>query len=168
MPTPTPLSHEYVECRCASMSSKICMVFIAGTLLLGGGLIRADKNPADQKNLENEQKQIDTAARQSGGTVAKELSDKFELHPELIQQMKDKGSGWGEITIILSMADQLTKMNPRYYPTYGEALKKIRSLRGDNSSYEKIAKHMDFNLSPVIEEVRQIRIHLQGEKRLPG
>jgi len=155
------------------MNSKFLGVIFMGSFLLANGLARAEGGASDQEKLEKEQAQIDAAVIQSGGTIAKTLSEKFKIKPEALQKIRGAGPElspgggpeWGEITIMLSMARELFKTNPADYSTYDKALEKVRGLRAENAAYEKIAKQLEFNLQPVIAEIRRIRVNLQGEKR---
>ena len=147
------------------MRAVISMAILAGTFLLPVDLVRAAEDPVYQERLEKEQARIDAAVVQAGGTIAQEWSLKFNLKPELIQIMRDEGPGWGEISVVLSMSRQLAQEDPKDYPTYTDALKRIRTLRSGNATYETIAKQSEFRLQPVIDEVQRIRRGLQGEKR---
>ena len=156
-----------------SMRLWFCQGLLAVLILVGGRLAQADSDPAYQEKLEKEQVQIDAAVVQAGGTIAKKLSDMFHIKPDLIQEIRDDGTlkgpsggpGWGEISVLLCMARQLRKQHAADYPTYLDALEKVRSLKSENVSYEDIAKRFEFNLQPVLDETRRIKTHLQSNKR---
>ena len=99
---------------------------------------------------------------------AENLAKQFGVESETINDLRNSGQGWGEITIELSMADQLLKLDPKNFPTMGDALDKVRALRASGEGWGRIAQDLGFKLGPVISAVKsgQYRNPGKGEKAL--
>jgi hypothetical protein len=147
------------------MSTNMFVVATIGLLLLITGL-PVWAQTGDDATIEATAKAIDKETANKGQALRMEaLSRQFRLTPEEIQDMRAKKQGWGEVTIQLAMAQQLSQSNPTTYPTIQSALTKIESLRADKMGYGKIAKDLGFKLGPVVSDAKHVRNELAQELR---
>ena len=120
----------------------------------------------DEARLQTAHKEIDNATS-SGSQQARveALAKQFKVPPSTVERLRDKRNGWGEVTIELAMAQQLNKTDPKSYPTFADALKRIDTLRAEHKGWGEIAKEQGFKLGPVISDVRQARQDLVKTER---
>jgi len=124
---------------------------------------RAD---ADETQLETVKKEIDQStvpAVQSDKVQA--LSKQFNVDPSVVESLRTNKQGWGETTIELAMAQQLTQTNATSYPTMADALNKIETLRSQKMGWGKIANDLGFKLGPVVSAAMHTRNELRRESR---
>ncbi len=135
-----------------------------GVFLLASGFMATAWAEEDEKDLLKEQKQTDHEIFGPGqeSERAGRLAQKFEVDPAVVREMRGKGNGWGEVSIQLAMAAELSRREPGAYPTTAGALARVRTLRAEGRGYGEISKEQGFKLGPVIREVHRARTDLKG------
>jgi hypothetical protein len=130
-----------------------------------GGAVQADANE-DEARLQTAHKEIDNAPS-SGSQQARveTLAKQFKVPPSTVEELRNKQKGWGEVTIELAMAQQLNKTDPKAYPTFADALKRIDTLRAEHKGWGEIAKEQGFKLGPVISDAKQVRHEIMKTER---
>ncbi len=132
-------------------------------LWFGLGLIMAVGVPAhaddaDDTKLQTEVQHIDKdKSVKTDEQKVDALAKQFNVPEATVQDLRTKGQGWGEVTIGLASAQQLTKMDPKTYPTLADALTKIEALRASGEGWGKIAKDLGFKLGPVVSAAHHTR-----------
>lgn len=121
---------------------------------------------ADEARLQAAQGAIDSEAS-TGAAKSKVdvLARQFQVPTSVVEDLRNKKQGWGEITIQLAMAQHLSSTDPQTYPALTDALTQIEALRGDGKGYGNIAKELGFKLGPVISEVQRARQEFRAEIR---
>ncbi|MBI3333155.1 MAG: hypothetical protein HYZ93_03600 [Candidatus Omnitrophica bacterium] len=110
----------------------------------------------DENQLEAREKEMDEAAPAAPKeSKVDALAKQFNVPASTVDGMRDKGQGWGEISIELSMAQHLVKTDPKTYPTLNDALTKLDSMRADGRGWGNISKELGFKLGPVISDVKR-------------
>jgi len=154
------------------------MKIYASTLLLGLASMTLVASPsramdADETRLDSEAQQIDKD--KDAGTDAQKidrLAKQFKVPESTVQNLRNQGQGWGEVTIGLSMAQKLSASDPKTYPMTSDALVKVESLRSSGEGWGKIAKDLGFKLGPVVSAAHhahhEMRETLQQEKAERG
>ncbi|MBI3317798.1 MAG: hypothetical protein HYZ90_01440 [Candidatus Omnitrophica bacterium] len=145
---------------------------LIGVLLVGlWGLVPSGnawaQAEAEETQLQTQQREIDQetepAAKQERIDA---LAKQFGVPASTVEDLRNKGQGWGEVTLQLSMAQHLAKTDPKTYPTLEEALTKVGTLRGEGKGWGKISKELGFKLGPVISAAKHAREEFKAEK--PG
>ncbi|RLB20336.1 MAG: hypothetical protein DRG76_11260 [Deltaproteobacteria bacterium] len=85
------------------------------------------------------------------------IAQQFQIAPDTVRQLRSSGQGWGEITIELSMAQHLSKLDPQGFPTIEDALGRVRGLRADGLGWGQIAQDLGFKLGPVVSSIKSAR-----------
>lgn len=93
------------------------------------------------------------------------LAKHFQVKPRVVENLRVSKQGWGEITIRLGLAQELTKTDPETYPTMTEALQKVGELRTQKMGWGAIAQSLGFKLGPIMKEVRHTRNEMRAETR---
>src|SRR5688572_27509728 len=75
---------------------------------------------ADEKQLETERQNIDQTTSADNKKVDA-LVQQYKVTPEIVQGLRNKGQGWGEVSIGLATAQELAKRDPTNYPTQDAA-----------------------------------------------
>jgi hypothetical protein len=122
------------------------------------------RTDADEAQLDAVRKDIDkdwTNAKQADRVQS--LASQFNVTPETVQSLRAKKQGWGETTIELTMAQQLTQTDANTYPTMAAALDKIGTLRSQKMGWGKIANYFGFKLGPVVSTAQHVRNELRNE-----
>ena len=121
---------------------------------------------ADEAQLETIRKDIDkdwTKTEQPNRVQS--LATQFNVDPGVVETLRGKKQGWGNVTIELAMAQHLTQTDANTYPSMTEALNKIDSLRSQKMGWGKIANYLGFKLGPVISAAQHVRNELRRESR---
>src|SRR5258708_39821278 len=100
------------------LSSLVCGLML--TLFLTVPVRAADADDDDMK-VRTEEQRIDKEASTAPQKIDA-LAKQFNVPASTVQDLRNKGQGWGEITIGLSMAQQLAKTDPKTFPTSSDAL----------------------------------------------
>jgi hypothetical protein len=138
-------------------------VLSLGVLSLNPVSLRAETS--EEAQLETERKGIDQNTSVDSQKVTA-LSEQYKVSPETVQNLRNKGQGWGEVSIGLATAEELAKKDPITYPTTADALVKIQDLRAEKMGWGKIANSLGFKLGPVISATKHTRNELRaGEKQ---
>jgi len=93
------------------------------------------------------------------------LAKQFQVESRVVENLRVLKQGWGEITIRLSLAQELMKTDPETYPTMTEALQKVGDLRAQKMGWGLIAQSLGFKLGPIMKEVRHARNEMSAETR---
>ncbi len=108
----------------------------------------------DETRLNAAQRRID---RQGTPPNAQALATEFGVSTATVERLRAQKQGWGETTIELAMAQQLTKTNSTAYPTMDAALAKIEGMRAQKQGWGRIARDLGFKLGPVVSSVQRAR-----------
>jgi hypothetical protein len=111
----------------------------------------------DDARLQAQQKDIDKATPASQQARVDTLAKQFQVPASTVEDLQSKRHGWGQVTIELAMAQELSKTDPKTYPTVADALKRIDTLRDEHIGWGRIAKEQGFKLGPVISDVKHMR-----------
>jgi hypothetical protein len=132
------------------------MYIILSALVLSLGLLSASwaADTKDEKSLGKEATEISKTADNEKGekVVVQKLETEFKVTDAQIQSLRDKKLGFGEITIVFSLAQKLpggiTDAN------IGE----IVTLREGppTMGWGEVAKKLDLKLGPVISQVKSL------------
>jgi len=117
---------------------------------------------SDETNLETERQNIDKTTSADTKKVDT-LSKQYDVKPETVQGLRDGGQGWGEVSVGMATAQELFKNDPKTYPTYADALKKVQDMRASGEGWGKIAKDLGFKLGPVVSASRHTTNELRKE-----
>lgn len=138
---------------------------LAGLILCGQAL--AEEAQPEEKELAQTQQEMDQELAKTGQEKqAENLAQKYNVEPQTIQRMRDQRQGWGEISIQLALAQQLSRTDPGKYPTTADALKRVEGLRGEGKGYGVISKELGFKLGPVVSDVKRSRDTLRAASRV--
>ncbi len=133
---------------------KAVLLIVPLTLMaLSGSPAWAAADP-NETRLNTAQQRID---RQGTPPNSQALATEFGVPTATVDRLRAKKQGWGETTIELAMAQQLTKTNPTAYPTMDAALAKIEGMRDQKQGWGKIARDLGFKLGPVVSSVQRAR-----------
>ena len=133
---------------------------------LGHGVLAQTTSTPEEANLRTTQQALD---RESTGRSAKShaeaLATQFKVEPQVVENLRAAKQGWGEIGIRLALAQELTKVDSKTYPTMTEALARVGDLRAEGKGWGAIAKELGFKLGPVVSEANRVRHELRTEAR---
>lgn len=131
--------------------------FVIGLLLIPGVVVAQSQTP-EEAQLQAEQQAIDNeAAPAKDAARAEALASQFQVPASAVQDLRGQQQGWGEITIRLAMAQELSKTDPATYPTMADALSHVDALRSDGKGWGQMAHELGFQLGPVMREVKRVR-----------
>jgi hypothetical protein len=140
--------------------------YIMAVVLLGfftPGNVRAQSD-TDEVRLQTMQREAEEDASKRGQTKHVELlSQRFQVQPSVIEELRSSKQGWGEITTRLAIAEHLTKTDPTNFPTLDVALQRVGDLRNDKRGWGNIGKELGFKLGPVVSDVKQSLQDLRRE-----
>ena len=131
--------------------------------LLAPGNVGAQSD-ADEVRLQTMQREAEEDDSKRGQTKHVELlSQRFQVQPSVIEELRSSKQGWGEITTRLAIAEHLTKTDPTNFPTLDVALQRVGDLRNDKRGWGNIGKELGFKLGPVVSDVKQSLQDLRRE-----
>ncbi len=133
---------------------------------VGPGFVQKPALASDDAELRAVEHQLneDASGRLKTSHV-EALAKQFQVEPQVVENLRVSKQGWGEITIRLGLAQELTKTDPETYPTMTEALQKIGDLRTQKMGWGVIAQSLGFKLGPIMKEVRHVRNEMRAETR---
>ncbi len=133
---------------------------------VGPGFAQKPDPTSDDAELRAVEHQLneDTSGRLKTSHVDA-LAKQFQVEPQVVENLRVSKQGWGEITIRLGLAQELTKADPETYPTMTEALQKVGDLRTQKMGWGAIAQSLGFKLGPVMKEVRHTRNEMRAETK---
>jgi hypothetical protein len=109
------------------------------------------KRPSPEHQLRILSKRIDRETQGLEQTSHVErLAGQFHTPLSVIEEMRQKGEGWGNITVQLAMAKVLNEKDPVHYATTSDALFQIQQIRANSKSWRSTAKAAGFPLHPVL------------------
>ncbi|MDA8130008.1 MAG: hypothetical protein M0011_00740 [Elusimicrobia bacterium] len=136
------------------MKNKGMSLLLAG-LLLGAALpVLAQSKSPDEKKLDRSSAMLDEDAAKPEGekAVAARLTEEFKVDAARVQGLRDQKLGYGEVGIVLSLAQKLeggiTDAN----------VQKIMDMRKGPPvmGWGEIAKKLGLKLGPVVSQVKKV------------
>jgi hypothetical protein len=133
---------------------------------MGHGVLAQTVSTPEEDNLRTTQQAIDTESTgRSTKSHAEALATQFKVEPQVVENLRTAKQGWGEIGIRLALAQELTKVDSKTYPTMTESLARVGDLRAEGKGWGAIAKELGFKLGPVVSEANRVRHELRAEAR---
>lgn len=132
---------------------KLLLVFMS--ILIAGITTAAwAETTKEDTRIEKDASDIDKDGSKADGTkvVVQRLEDQFNVNESTITGLRDKKLGYGEIAIVLAMADKLGGINDAN-------IDKIMAMRQGppKEGWGEIALKLGFKLGPVISSVEKVR-----------
>src|SRR5215475_10713072 len=143
-------------------------LWVAGSVTFWSGSVWAQLLPpaSDDVKLRVTQQELDEdAAGRSEKAHAEALAGQFTVDPSVVEHLRTSKQGWGEIAIRLGVAQELTKTDPKTYPTMTEAMQKVGDLRMQKMGWSAIGKELGLALEPVVTEVQRVRQEMRAEAK---
>ena len=106
----------------------------------------------------------DAAGRPEASHV-EAVTKQFRIDPHLVEDLRARKQGWGEITIRLVLAQEAYKLIPNSHPDLVQALQKIGDLRKQKQSWGEIADELGIDLVPVVTEAQRARQELRAKAK---
>lgn len=136
------------------MKNKTIRLLLAGLFLCAAMPALAQEKTADEKKLENASVALDKNAGQPEGekTVVDKLKTEFKVDDTRVQSLRDQNLGYGEVSIVLTLArglpDGITDAN----------VQKVMALRQGPPvmGWGNVAKELGLKLGPVISKVKKM------------
>ncbi|MBI3635892.1 MAG: hypothetical protein HY216_06695, partial [Candidatus Rokubacteria bacterium] len=140
------------------------MLIVAITMLFASPAA-AQTTPPDNgeaqhaQRLEREAKTLDAAAARAGTPqgqqrVADAIATQFKVDQTVVNDLRAKNLGFGEVTITLGLAQELVKKDPTL--TQQQAIDKILAQRASGRGWGVIARDMDLKLGKIVSEVKRV------------
>jgi len=121
---------------------------------------------SDDVKLRVTQQELDEdAAGRTEKVHAAALAKQFKVDPSVVEHLRTSKQGWGEIAIRLVVAQELTKTDPKTYPTMTEAMQKVGELRTQRMGWSAIGKELGLALGPVVSDVQRVRQEMRAEAK---
>ena len=134
---------------------------------MGHGVVAQTISTPEEANLRTTQQAIDTESTgRSAKSHAEALATQFKVESQVVENLRTAKQDWGEIGIRLALAQELTKVDSKTYPTMTEALTRVGDLRAEGKGWGAIAKELGFKLGPVVSEANRVRHELRAEARV--
>jgi len=94
-----------------------------------------------------------------------ELIENSELTPEVADEMRSSGMGWGEIKIATSLAEQMVanSPDPDNPLLFEDALTAILNARADGMGFGEIAQENDLKIGQLMRNRNQVQEPLVGD-----
>lgn len=93
------------------------------------------------------------------------VAKQFRIDPHLVEDLRARKLGWGEITIQVVLAQELHKLVPNSYPNLVQTLLRIGDLRKHKQSWGQIANEVGIDLAPVVAEGQRARQELRAKTK---
>ncbi len=142
------------------------MIFaLAVTLLSSPPVIGVEESDLDETQVKAAENQMDRdGAAAPDRAKVDSIAKQFNVQPSVVQDLRSTGKGWGAVTIELSMAQHLSKTDPKTYPTLSDGLKKVEGLRDQGQGWGRISKDLGFKLGPVISGTERADRSFRSER----
>jgi len=122
--------------------------------------------------LQSIQIQVDQISMTESHAIWTEsMMAQFEVSETLVESLRQKGHGWGEILIMLTAAQHISQSQPDRYESMDDALADIEPSRKQGKNWSSIGRDLRFDLSPVIrqaerrrDDFRIIRLEIRQKK----
>jgi hypothetical protein len=112
--------------------------------------------------LQSIQTQVDQISMTESHAIWTEsMMAQFEVSETLVESLRQKGHGWGEILILLTAAQHISLSQPDRYDTLDDALADIEPSRKQGKNWSSIGRELRFDLSPVIRQAERRRDDLR-------
>jgi len=109
------------------------------------------KNQKDEQHLRSIAKLIDRDTQNlSRHTYIELMADQFHVPLSLVDELQQKGQGWGNISITLAMANALSLKDAVHYPSPSDALSQIQSTRDTAKSWTEVARRTGIPMHSII------------------
>lgn len=94
-----------------------------------------------------------------------ELLENSDLTQEQVDKLRASGTGWGNIKIAVSLAEQLVEKNADNDPplTFDEALADIMAARAEGKGFGEIAQENELKIGKLMRNRNQVQEPLEGE-----
>jgi hypothetical protein len=94
-----------------------------------------------------------------------DLIENSELTPEMAEQMRTSGMGWGEIRIATSLAEQMVanSPDPDNPLLFDDALAHVLNARADGMGYGEIAQQNDLKVGQLVRNRNRVQEPLEGD-----
>jgi hypothetical protein len=93
------------------------------------------------------------------------LAEEFHVPLSVIEEQRQKGQGWGNISITLAMAQALCQKDPVHYATPADALFEIQVVRAQSKNWRQVARDAGIPLKPVLIETAYSYRHQRAAGR---
>ncbi len=141
------------------------IVLSAASFLAAGNLWA--QTETEDKQLETTETEIDQQmSAKPNAERAQALAKQYNVETSVVEDLRGKGRGWGEINTELAMAQHLSKTEAAAYPTLNDALTQIESQRTAGKGWGAISKDLGFKLGPVVSASRNARERLEKMDRM--
>jgi len=110
----------------------------------------------EEPRIQAEQERIDHDSTAPETAKVNTLAQQFNVPPQRCKSCGTKGRG-GEKLLLNCPCPAALQDGPQPFPTLGDALTKVESLRAEKMGWGKIAHELGFKLGPVIREARHVR-----------
>jgi hypothetical protein len=107
----------------------------------------------------------DFAAARTEKAYAEALASQFKIEPSVVENLRTSKQGGGEIAIRLGLAQDVTKTDPKAYPTRADAMQKVEDLRPQKMGGGAIARDLGLTVGPVVSEVQRVRQEIRAETK---
>lgn len=149
----------------ARMGTFVGILMLVALLMPERGTAQVER-ASDEVKLQVSRQEIDEdAAGRPAQQRIDELAKKFNVEPAIVENLRNVKQGWGEITIRLALAQELTKVDPQKFPSMTEALQQVGELRAQKMGWGKIANELGFKLGPVVSEVQRTRDDFKSQAK---
>jgi hypothetical protein len=105
------------------------------------------------------------AAARTEKAHAEALASHFKIEPSVVENLRTSKQGGGEIAIRLGLAQDVTKTDPKAYPTRADAMQKVEDLRPQKMGWGAIAKDLGLTVGPIVSEVQRVRQDIRAETK---
>lgn len=150
--------------------SFLSLLFFSIAALAVAGMASADVTKAE-KNLDREARRLDATAAKPDGekAVLKEFTAVFKVNDAQVQALRDRQLGYGEIAIVLSLANKMPGGATE------ENIQKVLSLRQGPpmAGWGRVAKQLGAKLGAAVSQIKKMnndsnreikKVHAQNGK----
>ena len=138
-------------------------LLVAGLFLCAAMPVLAQEKPGDEKKLDNASMELDKDSAKPEGTniVTEKLKSEFKVDDARVQGLRDQKLGYGEVSIVLSLAKEMpggiTDAN----------VQKIMAMRQGPPvmGWGNIAKDLNLKLGPVTSRVKKMSADVRKQEK---
>jgi len=105
----------------------------------------------EERDLRTIVKRIDNDSRNlSNESHVELLTNQFDVPLSVVEDLRNQGQGWGNISVMLAMSHSLTIKDAVHYPDAAYALSQVQSTRAVAKSWSDVAHRMGIEMHWVI------------------
>ncbi|MGQ0810759.1 MAG: hypothetical protein ACT4OO_05980 [Nitrospiraceae bacterium] len=121
---------------------------------------------SDETRLQVLKQEVDeeAAGRPHPSTVAV-LAEQLHVEPKVVEALRRARHGWGELTIRLVLARELTGIDPKTFPTLSDALQRVGELRNTRKNWGAIAQELGVALESIVAGTQHAQQEFRKEIR---